>query len=553
MKSLKNSFLFLIIVIAMLVTGCKKSLDLAPYSSLAESAAFETPASCQLALFGVYDAAQSGDYDPLNGTAHSIRGYPFGAASIEQGEMRGEDMVNIATFYQITYQATYSPVSPNNVNMWINLYLLINKANLSIDGFRTAYGKGVISAAVDSQYIAECRFLRAMAHHELLIHFCRPYLDNNGNNPGVAYHDYAISTPASVDRLRLHARESVANCYAKILADLDYAETYLGATVPVTVPGSTLPLPAGSSNTFRGTKAAAIALKMRVKLHKGDWAGVIAEGNKLIPAAINPTVPSSVVSPIGGWFLTALANGPFTNNISTESIFSIKNDALDNTGVNAALAQMLGPNVPGRGLVAISPVMYNNSAVWKCDDARRSLLIIAGASNANTPSFFTKKYTDYVNQSDYAPYIRYAEVLLMQAEAEARNGAGVTQRAIDLLNTVRNRSINTVTTLAYVAADFVDKNALILAILNERRIEFLAEGKRWGDIHRLAMDPVFTTGGIPAKAVNGFSNNGGLYGCGSPIPPLNNLAIPYNDYRFLWPIPQDEITQNPIITQNPGY
>ena len=213
---------------------------------------------------------------------------------------------------------------------------------------------------------------------------------------------------------------------------------------------------------------------------------------------------------------------------------------------------MMGPNVPGRGLVAISPTIYNAS-FWKCDDNRRILLTLPGASNANTPSFFTKKYTDYVNQADYAPMIRYAEVLLTQAEAEARNAAGVSQRAIDLLNVVRNRSVNTGTTPQYVIGDFASKNALILAILNEKRIEFLAEGKRWGDIHRLAMDPVFTSGGIPAKAVNGFSNNTNLYGCGLPIPALNNLAIPYNDYRFLWPIPQDELAQNPIIAQNPGY
>ena len=552
MKSLKNIFTLFIIVAAVLGSGCKKSLDLAPYNALGDQTAFETPERCQLALYGVYDAAQSGDYDPLNGGAHSVRGYPFGAASIAQGEMRGEDMVNIATFYQITYQATYSTVSANNVNMWINLYLLINKANLAIDGFRLALSKGVLSPTVESQYEAECRFLRAMAHHELLIHFCRPYLDGNGSNLGVAYHDYAVSSSASLDRLKAQARETVASCYAKILIDLDYAELNLAAAIPVTVPGTTLP---AGANTIRGTKAAAIALKMRVKLHKGDWSGVIAEGGtgtRLIPAVLNTAAPSANISPIGGWALTAACNGPFINNASTESIFSIKNDALDNTGVNAALAQMMGPNVPGRGLVAISPTIYNAS-FWKCDDNRRILLTLPGASNANTPSFFTKKYTDYVNQADYAPMIRYAEVLLTQAEAEARNVAGVSQRAIDLLNVVRNRSVNTGTTPQYVIGDFASKNALILAILNEKRIEFLAEGKRWGDIHRLAMDPVFTSGGIPAKAVNGFSNNTNLYGCGLPIPALNNLAIPYNDYRFLWPIPQDELAQNPIIAQNPGY
>jgi hypothetical protein len=558
MKNFKNIITFLITGFILLFSGCKKALELAPYNALGDATAYETPERNLLALYGVYDAAQSGDYDPLNGTAHSIRGYPFGAASIEQGEMRGEDMVNIATFYQITYLSTYTPVSANNVNMWINLYLLINKSNLAIDGFKSALAKGVITGTVEAQYEAESRFLRAMSHHELLIHFARPYLDGNGSLPGVPYHDYAISSSASLDRLKAQPRDLVSVCYDKILADLDYAEANLGATVPVTVTGTSLP---AGVNTFRATKAAAIALKMRVKLHKGDWAGVIAEGNKLIPATVNPLNWVSVVSPIGGWKLEALPNGPFVNNASLESMFSIKNDALDNTGVNAALAQMLGPNSPGRGLVAIGPVLYN-MPTWRCDDLRRATsgtnqMIIPGNSNANTSSFFTKKYIDYVNQSDYAPLIRYAEVILMQAEAEARNGAAVTQRAIDLLNLVRNRSIPTPAVNQYIAANFADKNALIQAILDERRIEFVAEGKRWGDIHRLAKDPIFAVGGpgtgIPAKVANGFNNNGGLYGCLLPIPARSVAAIPYTDYRFLWPIPQDEIAQNPILVQNPGY
>ena len=68
--------------------GCKSKIDLAPYSAFDANSAFSTSDRCLLALNGVYDAAQSGTYDPLNGTATSVRGNPFGAASIEQGDMR---------------------------------------------------------------------------------------------------------------------------------------------------------------------------------------------------------------------------------------------------------------------------------------------------------------------------------------------------------------------------------------------------------------------------------------------------------------------------------
>jgi hypothetical protein len=41
----------------------------------------------------------------------------FGAAYVEQNDMRGEDMVNTATFYQLTYTATYDGGLPNNCTL----------------------------------------------------------------------------------------------------------------------------------------------------------------------------------------------------------------------------------------------------------------------------------------------------------------------------------------------------------------------------------------------------------------------------------------------------
>ncbi|MBS1734180.1 MAG: RagB/SusD family nutrient uptake outer membrane protein [Bacteroidetes bacterium] len=527
---------------AQFLDGCHGKIDLAPYNSLDANTAFATAERCQLALYGVYDAAQSGVYDPLNGAATSDRGYPFGAASIEQGDMRGEDMVNVAAFYQTTYQSLYTPLTPNNVNMWKELYALINKANLSITGFRNAAGTGILTGSVAAQYEAECRFLRAMAHHELLLHFARPYADGNGSALGVPYRDYPINSQADIEFAKTKPREPVSDCYAKILADLDYAETNLPAS-----------LGTGGISTYRATKAAAIALKMRVKLHKGDWAGVITEGNKLIPAAIDPTAWTTVVSPIGAWALTATPDGPFTNNLSSESIFSMKNDPVDNPGTNASLPRMyaFSSATGGRGLCSISPLIWNLPE-WTCGDKRRTLLYTNGSDNAGNQNKFTTKYKDAVNQSDYTPYIRYAEVLLMQAEAEARNNANPTPRAIDLLNTVRNRSLANPATEAYTLATLSTQATLINAILKERRIEFLAEGKRWADIHRLAVDPVFGTAGVPAKMTNGYSNLGAFL-CAGALPATGVAAIPYSDYRFLWPIPQQERNTNPIIEQNPGY
>lgn len=522
------------LTVLLFAGSCKKFTELQPIDALSDVTSFTTPANIELVAVGVYNAAAIGNY---NGSAISAgRGYPFGAAAIEQDEMRGEDMVNLAAFYQITYQATYDPSTANNVYMWNNLFTLINEANILIDGVRTAASNGVITQTAANQYEAEGRFLRALSYHELLIHFCRPYLDGNGSATGVPYRDFAINSASTVDKANTIGRGTVAEDYTKILADLDYAETNLPAT-------RTNPI-------SRATSGAAIALKTRIKLHMGDYAGVITEGAKLGTNVASTTY----TSPIGGYKLTASPDGPFVSYSSnTESIFSIENSTTSNAGVNGALPAMFGPaDKGGRGLVATSPNLYNAS-YWVTGDTRRTLLQVQN-STTGSKYVFNYKYRDYTNRSDWAPIIRYAEVLLNVAEAYSRTTA-LDPRALALLNAVRNRAVPTAS--QYTAANFTTGISLTQAILNERRIEFAGEGRRWGDIHRLALDPNFSTGGIPAKILVGQ-----LSGTGSnwdvvnrPVTAATFAAIPYANFRFLWPLPATEVANNPALStqQNPGY
>jgi hypothetical protein len=508
--------------------GCQKVINTSPYNSFTSTSAFATAAKVDLSLNGVYDAAQSGLY-----TDGSRRGYPFGSANLEQGDMRGEDMVNVATFYQIVYQATYNSSSPNVIAMWKGIYALINEANVCIAGFQSALNAHVITQATATQYTAECRFLRAMAHHEALIHFARPYADGGGKALGVPWRDSAIASSEAVNSIYSKPRMRVDSVYSNILADLDFAEANLPAT----------------NQVYRATKGAAIALKMRIKMHMGDWAGVIAEGNKIISG----TAPN-FSSPIGSWTLDASPDGPFTLGSYTtkESIFSIKNDALDNPGVNAAISTMYAASDhKGRGLIVVSPVIWNDPR-WLCDDKRRKLLTYQGGDGNGSQGIFIYKYRDSVGLGDFTPQVRYAEVLLTMAEAQARTAAGVSASAVDLLNAVRNRALGTPGTEAFTVASFAAQSDLVKAILFERRVEFLGEGKRWGDLSRLGPDPTYSPGGIPAKAVNSSVKPFTVYNCGGGYA-AGQAAIPYSDYRFLWPIPLTEIQQNPVIAQNPSY
>lgn len=521
--------------IVLILASCQKFTELNPRNSLSETTAFTSAANIELVANGMYNTAAIGTYAGGAG-----RGYPFGAAGIQQGEMRGEDMINIAAFYQITYESLYDPsaASANMVNMWSNLYALINQTNIFIDGVKKAGASGLITPQAALQYEAEGRFLRALAHHELVINWCKPFADNSGNNPGVPYRETPVTSEATVGDANQLGRGTVALDYTKILADLDFAEANL---------------PTAGANVTRATKGAAIAIKTRVKLHQGDWAGVITEGAKLGTSATS----GAYTSPIGNYTLGATPDAPFAsfgNNSSTERIFSIANSTTSNPGVNGAIAAMFGPaDKLGRGLVATSPNLYN-ATFWPTNDLRRTTLQIQ-QTTAGARYFFNYKYRDYPTRTDYAPIIRYAEVLLNVAEAYSRT-TPLDVRALNLLNAVRNRSVPNATD-RYTIASFASDINLTRAILNERRIEFAGEGRRWGDIHRLVLDPNFTTNGIPGKIlINQISGDGSNYNTTTrPMITPQKAGLPYSNFRFIWPIPQAELTANPALNgqQNPGY
>src|SRR5690606_30894420 len=148
-----------------------------------------------------------------------------------------------------------------------------------------------------------------------------------------------------------------------------------------------------------------------------------------------------------------------------------------------------------------SPIIWRNS-FWLHDDKRRTEdEMVFTYSNQK----FTYKYKEAIDKSDGTPVIRYAEVLLNEAEAYVRNAIAhgeitVNQNALTSLNKVRDRALANPATQSYTAVSIaaaatlagLSENVYLLkAILAERRIELLMEGRRWPDIHRLQFCPYF--------------------------------------------------------------
>lgn len=509
------------------LTSCEDdTVNLMPVDRITDETAYDTPDRCALAVTGMYDAIQSGYYPGNN----ARRGYPFGSASIIQSEMRGEDLVNMEAFFQVTYETTHGITSANNVAMWENSFAAINRINVVMEGINNAKDKDVITKEVADQYIGEAYFLRALTYSNLLIHFCLPYGVEGNNNYGLPYYETAINTPERLTESLLIERSSVSETYAKILADLDNAENLLPATHSVDA-------------ITRASSAAAIALKTRIYLWKKDWPKVISEAKKIVPQS---EAPFSNPTASGGQRLADSPEIPFINFANNvESIFSVENSADDNSTVNGSVGQMMSCRTGGRSLIAFSPILYN-STFWLEDDLRRNLL------QQSNKRYFADKYQRPQEQDEYAPIIRYAEVLLNYAEAELRSDN--TEMALKLMNAVRNRSVKEAD--RYTSTTFPTKKGMLEALLWERRIEFFAEGRRWEDIHRLINDPDFDSQGIPAKINPAGLIDLDVYGIGKSTASLiYRNQILYTDRRFLWPISQNDIIRNPTLAgqQNEGW
>ena len=255
-----------------------------------------------------------------------------------------------------------------------------------------------------------------------------------------------------------------------------------------------------------------------------DWAGVLAEYNKLTSK----------------YAVTANPATPFRGGTSSDNIFSFVNSAEANPGVNGALPSMYGnPDLGARGLVKISPIIWR-SDFWSPEDTRRTLLTTSSATG-----IFTDKYQDATTYTDPNIILRFAEVVLNAAEANARTGKMT--EAVTLLNSVRSRALPA-SVPAYTVGGLGE--GLLDAIFNERRIEFLAEGRRWSDIHRLSGEGLMS--GIPLKATSRSITKISFYE-GGTIPMDHSLE--YSSHLFVWPIPLDELNTNisAPIDQNPGY
>lgn len=489
---MKKQIKYIIALSLVLITGisCKKEyLTPVPLTNVSDATAFDTPDRILQNIRSLYSNAKGGSF--------------YGGRYIVYGDIRGEDFINetgnLVTGADV-WTLNPAGTSTNSViNLWAQAYLTINLCNVSIEGI-TAKGPTVVGATLTSNYLGEARFIRALCYYSLLQYYARPFADGAGSKPGLPLRLTAIKGPGSSDL----ARSTVAQIYTQIIADLNFAE-------------ANLPLNNGSAelNTTRAHRNTAIAFKTRVFLSMQDYANVIIEGNKIVTAGTTAPFTANVGTVGVVHALQPSQTAVFvTSYNTTESIFSFPMSAAagDNPGTQNQLIYYFVKNgaTPGTAEYSLNPAGIVNDAGWPATDTRRALILTNG----------TKKFVNkYQNAAflDYAPVIRYAEVLLNLAEALARtNTATADPRGLALLNAVRQRS----DPAAIVATT---QAQLIAAIMLERRIEFLGEGLRNNDLMRL-LQTIPAKGSVPAKAPT--------------------------DQGYIWPISANELSLNKLMTDN---
>ena len=459
------------------VSGCDSALDIDPTTVIPEEDAFRDVPSARAAVNGLYDALQ-GDQDAAEYYANEIQSF---------SELSSDNAQHTGTFstYREADRALITSANGSVDGLWADIYDAINRANVVIARVPDVPG---LDAAERDNMLGEAHFVRALAHFDAMTRW--------GGGPIKTAPVAGVSDASNV------TRATRAAVYTQVLADLTAAEPLLGTM----------------TDTRRATAAAVRALRARVLLYRaspgptglndGNWAAVEA-------AATAAMVGKTLATDYADLFQADGGN-------TTEDIFRLRFNAQDPNYLGYYfMVKTLG------GRYELGPTA-NLRQHYGAEPTDERFLHNIASDPASATRFYMAKYPTPIG-AEHPHVIRLAEVILIRAEARARQGNLV--GAIQDYNLIRVRAGLGPHTLG---VQVTDQATVLAAILRERRSELAFEGDRWFDIVR--------RGDVATMQAHLIAN-------GRTFPA----------YQILYPIPQGEIdvtrddTGVPRLTQNPGY
>ncbi len=475
---MKNIYILILIPLFGLFS-CEDLLVEQP-KSIAEETFYNTPKEVESALAAIYLPYRGQQFRDYMAMMESYTDYSYGRGSwASNSNFQGLDGTN----------------QPRTATMWDAFYLSIRNANIVIENVPT--GKNLTDND-KAKYIGEAKFLRALAYFYLI-----------RNWGGVI-----IRTENNMKDIEVK-RSSASEVYQLIVDDLKFAEENLLDNAPI---------PGKPSKWAAKTLLADVYFFHNKYTEARDKSKEVILSNKY--SLVSVSVPNDFNKIFGPDVIT-----------STEEIFYFKFSKDQSWQFTAfphhpGAKKKLGDNYYGHYSDLVSNKVI---AEWDKNDFR----FIYGwypyniGLGANTIS--NGKYTDPTGYgANSNPVYRYADVLLLYAEADCRASGTVSSDAMEKLNMVHRRAYGKNPTIVNTEIDFkisdYNKDSFIELVIKEKGYETQYEGKRWLDLKR--------TGEVKQriKAATG-----------------KDVA----DKHLLFPIPPSEYNFNkaidPIKDQNPGY
>ena len=433
-----NKFFYILFAAGLaLGSGCTKTIDKTPISSLTTGNFYKTANDAEAGLTGAYNGLYQQyyiwDYQ-TNGDAQADNCYAGG---------NNPDNFAIDNF-------SLTPLNGNVTRDWQGLYAAVANANAVLDnvpGINDPVWSGNNRKA---QILGEAKFLRALHYFNLV----------------TTYGDVPLALTNVVVGAALDpARSPVAAVYNQIASDLLSADSAL------------LPASGSNPNNGRATQGAAEALLAKAYAQQGKYDSCLIYCNKVQANTYYSLLPN----------YADLFDGNHNNTV--ESLFEIQHSTV--AGTTSYGPELLLPfSLTGDTYAKFNELTNDLIAAYKAqnDNVRMNASVYF-----SVPADTIAIPPPYTNQSATVPYpykwkhaagysspdnqilIRLADIILLKAEA--LNKTGQTAQAIPLINQIRARVSLGPTTA-------VNQTDVATAILNERRLELALEGHRWLDLLR---------------------------------------------------------------------
>lgn len=405
-----------------------------------------------------------------------------------------------STRFQGLNEATGTDGDTNGLSSYGSTYNIILDANLLISGVQD----GVLDQATLNRYRGEAYAMRAFAMHHLARAISyEPGMEVDGWTEGIVI----ITEPTQdIADVGPKARASVSEVYSQILSDLGEAKNLLSGI--------------NSDNTFI-TEAFVDGMIARVNLYAGNWgAANTAAGDAIANSGRSLETTEDGVAEMFDETAGAHPEAIFkvVVNPNTEPIAGSN----VNNGLAAYTAEQWSAQLPTNVVLdSYEAADYRLGWYAPCFDSFNGSAE-SDCADVNDEGFELQKFNGELGSlADDIPYMRIAEMYLIQAEAAAKDANSVAA-GIGPLNTLRSAR----NASAVAAGDFADLDEFEDFILQERIRELVSEGHRFWDLKRLGINIPDTDG---------------------------SDKIRYDSYRILDNIGAGVISSNPEVVENPGY